>query len=169
MLKALRMKRSRSRTQYALARSRIKRPRMPYFPGASATKPESAESGAPRTNQRQPLSVTACPTVTSPYKWLLVNRCGLLQHLEVILLVASVLVENEQVRAEKAYDEAQVELADDAHLREVLLQSGNEEIGHPNRGMRSRWKSSADTRSSEARVSRARRISLPLLSYLEEG
>lgn len=44
-----------------------------------------------------------------------------LQHLEVILFVAGMLVQDEEVRAQQAYCESQVELSDDAHLGEVLL------------------------------------------------
>lgn len=56
-----------------------------------------------------------------PYKGLLVDCRSFLEHLEVVLLIACMLVQNEQVRTEKADHEPQVELADDAHLREVLL------------------------------------------------
>lgn len=46
---------------------------------------------------------------------------SLLQHLEVVLFVTGMLVQDEEVRSQQADCEPQVELADDAHLGEVLL------------------------------------------------
>lgn len=51
---------------------------------------------------------------------------SLLQHLEVVLFVTGVLVQDEEVRSQQADCEPQVELPDDAHLGEVLLRWGTE-------------------------------------------
>lgn len=50
-----------------------------------------------------------------------------LEYLEVVLLVTGVLVQDEEIRAQKAYHESQVELTDHAHLCKVLLRSRKSE------------------------------------------
>ncbi len=65
---------------------------------------------------------------TVPHEGLLVNGRSFLKHLVVVFFVTGVLVQDEEIRAQEAYHEAQVELADDTHLSEVFLQFTTERV-----------------------------------------
>lgn len=51
---------------------------------------------------------------------------GFLKHLEVVLLVTGVLIQDEQIRAQKADHESQVKLPDHTHLGKVLLRESEQ-------------------------------------------
>lgn len=69
----------------------------------------------------------------SPDKGLLVDDRGFLKHLEVVLLVTGVLIQDEQIRAQKADHESQVKLPDHTHLSKVLLRGGEQGETQPHR------------------------------------